>query len=484
MHDVIPFAVIVAVAAFALLVATGSSRLSERIHVPAPAMFLVAASLIVDLFPHLGKLTIQTDQRIVTVALVVILFDGGMHIGLARFRPVAGPVVWIGVAGTFATAAALAVAAHTLFGFDWRSALLLGTALAPTDPAVVFSVLGRREIRGRSGTLLEGESGANDPVGIALMLAVLGSTGGGLDAVWHGALEFTVQMTVGVAFGVAGGMALRWLMTHLPLPNEALYPLRAVAFALLLYGVTTAAHGSGFLAVLLAGILVGDTRAPYKREIERFSTAASSLAEIIAFTVLGLSIPLSEAFASDRGWTGLGLAALLILVVRPVFLGLLLLPVRLHRGERAFVLWAGLKGAVPILLGTYLLTAGVDDAERLYALVFVVVLASVIVQGGLVPTLARAWKVPMRVMDPEPWSLGMRFRDEPEGLHRYVVSRGSPADGCRIGDLPLEEDMWISMVSRQGRLVHVRGDTVLQAGDEVLALAADGDPPDSLFRSA
>ena len=109
MHDVIPFAVIVAVAAFALLVATGSSRLSERIHVPAPAMFLVAASLIVDLFPHLGKLTIQTDQRIVTVALVVILFDGGMHIGLARFRPVAGPVVWIGVAGTFATAAALRV---------------------------------------------------------------------------------------------------------------------------------------------------------------------------------------------------------------------------------------------------------------------------------------------------------------------------------------------------------------------------------------
>jgi len=483
-HDVIPFAVIVAIAAFALLVATGSAPLSERIHVPAPAMFLVAASLIVDLVPHLGKLTIQTDQRIVTVALVVILFDGGMHIGLARFRPVAGPVVWIGVAGTFATAAALAVGAHTLFGFDWRSALLLGTALAPTDPAVVFSVLGRREIRGRSGTLLEGESGANDPVGIALMLAVLGSTGGGMDAVWHGALEFAVQMTLGIAFGVAGGLVLRWLMTHLPLPNEALYPLRTVAFALVLYGVTTAAHGSGFLAVLLAGILVGDTRAPYKREIERFSNAASSLAEIVAFTVLGLSIPLSEAFAGDRGWTGLGLAALLILVVRPVFLGLLLLPVRLRRGERAFVLWAGLKGAVPILLGTYLLTAGVDDADHLYAVVFVVVLASVIVQGGLVPTLSRTWKVPMRVAEPEPWALGMRFRDEPEGLHRYVVSRGSPADGCRIGDLPLAEDMWISMVSRQGRLVHVRGDTVLQAGDEVLALAADGDLAESLFRSA
>jgi potassium/hydrogen antiporter len=234
--------------------------------------------------------------------------------------------------------------------------------------------------------------------------------------------------------------------------------------------------------VLLAGILVGDTRAPYKREIERFSTAASSLAEIIAFTVLGLSISLSDAFGDGRGWTGLGVAALLILVVRPVFLGVLLAPVRLRLGERAFVLWSGLKGAVPILLGTYLLTAHEDHADRLYAVIYVVVLVSVVVQGGLVPTFARLWQVPMRVVEPEPWALGMRFRDEPEGLHRYVVGRGSPADGTTVGDLPLDEDVWISMISRAGRLVHVRADTVLHAGDEVLALATD-DTGAALFRA-
>jgi len=299
--------------------------------------------------------------------------------------------------------------------------------------------------------------------------------------VWHGVFEFTLQMTVGIAFGLVGGLALRWLMRHLPMPNGALYPLRAVAFALLLYGACTAAHGSGFLAVLLAGILVGDTRAPYKREIERFSTAASSLAEIVAFTVLGLSIPLSDAFGHGHGWTGLGLAALVILVVRPVFLGILLAPIRLRPGERAFVLWSGLKGAVPILLGTYLLTAHEADADRLYAVIFVVVLVSVTVQGGLVPTLARLWRVPMRVVEPEPWALGMRFRDEPEGLHRYVVGRGSPADGTTVGDLPLDEDMWISMISRAGRLVQVRSDTMLRAGDEVLALASDDDAAGALF---
>ena len=484
MHDIAPFALVVVVAALALLAAVGSSRIGEWVRVPAPAIFLVAASFCAELFPDLGSLSIRTDQRIVTVALVLILFDGGMHIGLARFRPVAGGVVWLGVAGTFVTAGVLAVIAHTLFDFDWRAALLVGTALAPTDPAVVFSVLGRREVAGRTGTLLEGESGANDPVGIALMLAILGTSGGGWGAVAHGAGEFTLQMALGIVFGLAGGMALRWLLQHLPLPNEALYPLRAVAFALLLYGVTTLAHGSGFLAVFLAGILVGDTRAPYKREIERFASATGSLGEIVAFTVLGLSIPISAVFGHGRAWTGIALAALLILLVRPLFVGLVLAPIRLRRGERAFVLWSGLKGAVPILLGTYVVAERVPGADRIYAVIFVVVLVSVVVQGGLVPTLARMWHVRMRVVEPEPWALGMRFRDEPEGLHRLVVAPGSAADGSAIGDLPLEEDVWISMVSRRGRLVQVRGTTVLEVGDEVLALASDRSVISRLFSQA
>ena len=484
MHDVIPFGLVIALASVALLLAVGSSRITAATQIPSPALFLVAASVAVDLFPDLGSWSIEVDQRIVTVALVVILFDGGMHIGLSRFRPVAGPVLWLGVAGTFVTAGGLAAAAHWWFGFDWRPALLLGTALAPTDPATVFSVLGRREVTGRSGTLLGGEAGANDPVGIALMIALLGSSGGGLGAVAHGAGEFLLQMAVGIAFGFAGGRALRWLLRHLPMPNEALYPLRTVAFALLLYGVTSVAHGSGFLAVLLAGILVGDTRAPYKREIEHFTSGLASLAEIVAFTLLGLSIPLSSAFEDGRGALALGIAAVLALLVRPLLVGLVLLPIRLRRGERAFVLWSGLKGVVPILLGTYVVAEGAPDSDRIYAVVFVVVLLSVVVQGGLVPTLARLWQVPMRVVEPEPWAMGMRFRDQPEGLHRYVVEPGSPADGTTLRDLPLDEDVWVSVVSRDGRMVQVRGGTALAAGDEVLALGSDATVVAGLFRAA
>ncbi len=473
MHDIETYAIIVAVAAVALLAAAGSSRISSRLGIPAPAIFLLVASGVADVFPSLGGLSVVADQRIVTVALVIILFDGGMHIGLRRFRANAGAIAWIGVAGTFVTAAGMALAAHLLFGFDWRPALLIGTALAPTDPAVVFSVLGRREISGRTGTLLEGESGANDPVGIALMVSILGATGGGWSAVGYGVGQFALQMAIGVAFGLVGAWTLLWMMRNLPMPNEALYAVRTVAFALLIYGVATAARGSGFLAVFLTGILVGDERAPYKREIERFISATSSLGEIVAFTVLGLSIPITDAFGHGRVWTGVGLAVLMMLVVRPLLMSGLLAPMKLRIGERAFVLWSGLKGAVPILLGTFIVSDHVSGSDRIYSVIFVVVLLSVVVQGGLVPVVGRAWHVPMRVVEPEPWSLGLRFRDEPQGLRRYVVQAGSPADGCQIGELPVGEDVWISMVSRHGRLVQVRGDTELQPGDEVVALVGD-----------
>jgi cell volume regulation protein A len=471
MSDVEHFALVMLIMAAAVVAAVLSNRISERIRIPAPAIFVLTAAVASDVIPALGQLSVTTVQRLVTVALAIILFDGGMHIGWRRFRQAAGAVVWVGVAGTFATAAALAALAHILFGLDWWAALLLGTALAPTDPAVVFSVLGRREVAGRSGTILEGESGANDPVGIALMASLLtaGQTAG-LDAAGAVVGGFLLQLAVGAAVGVAGGVLLVWFMRRVPLPSGALYPLRVLASALLIYGAATVAHGSGFLAVFVAGILVGDARAPYKGEIERFHAALASLAEIVAFIVLGLTVGL-HTLPDGGAWAiGLTLAVLLTFVVRPLLVGLLLLPVRLAWGERLFVLWAGLKGAVPILLGTFLLTAEVPEASRLYAIIFVVVAFSVLVQGGLVPAVAARLGVPMRTVEPEPWSLGVRFRREPRGLRRHIVAAGSPADGCTIGDLAVGEDVWISLVIRDGQPVPVQGSTTLRAGDEILAL--------------
>jgi potassium/hydrogen antiporter len=469
----------------AALTAILSNRVSDRIHVPAPALFLLGAAVVSDLFPQLGALRVTTVQNVVTAALVVILFEGGMHIGWRRLRSSAGAVLWLGIAGTAVTAGGVAVLAHALLGFGWQVSLLLGTALAPTDPAVVFSVLGRKEIVGRSGVLLEGESGANDPVGIALMVALVTTTGmTGGHAVAQGLLEFVRQLLVGAPVGVAGGLALVWLMRRVPLPSEGLYALRTLAFAGVVYGAATVAHGSGFLAVFIAGIVVGDANAPYKREIERFHAAVSNLAEIVAFVVLGLTVSLRHLDDIDALRPGLVIAVVLALLVRPLLVGLVLLPVRLRLGERVFVLWAGLKGAVPVLLGTFVVTAGIAGAGRIYGVVFVVVAFSVIVQGGLTPLVARWAGVPMRTSEPEPWSLGMRFQEQPTGLRRYRVAAGSTADGTAIGDLALGENVWISLVNRRGRLVPVGRDTVLEADDEVLALAdpAAGEPdPSEVF---
>lgn len=472
MGDVVPFGAVLAVLSVAGLLAVWSNRVSERVRIPAPAIFLVAAAVASELVPGLGMVSVETVERVVTVMLVLLLFDGGMHIGWRRFRTTGGPILWVGVMGTAVTAGGVAVLAHAVFGFDWRAGLLLGVALAPTDPAVVFSVLGRRQVSGRSGTLLEGESGANDPVGIAAMAALLavGGGAGGLGAVGSGVAEFVLQMVVGAALGLGGGVLLSLLMRRAPLPSGALYPLQTLLASGAIYGVATAAHGSGFLAVFVAGIVVGDVRAPYKAEIERFHASLASLAEIVAFAALGLTVALTDLTDGNAWLVGLALAVLLALVVRPLLVGLVLLPVDLSRGERVFVLWSGLKGAVPILLGTYILTSGVPDADRLYQIVVVVVTFSVVVQGGLVPTVARRAGVPMRVLEPEPWALGMRFRDQPTGLRRVNVAAGAAADGLRIDELDLDEDTWISMINRGGALVPVRGGTTLRADDEVLLL--------------
>jgi cell volume regulation protein A len=393
-EDAQGFGLLVLLIAAVGLVALLSDRLSERLHLPTPALFLAVAAIAAQVFPNLAAPPHVTVERLVTLALVIILFDGGMHIGWRRLRAAALPIASAGVVGTFLTTAAVAGFAHVAFGLDWYPALLVGTAVAPTDPAVVFSVLGKRQLAGRSGTILEGESGANDPVGIALMASLIAAGGIDAGAVGEVAVEFALQMLVGGAVGVVGGRALLWFMRRVPLPNEGLYPLRTLAGAMLLFGLATVGHGSGFLAVFVAGILIGDGDAPYKREIRRFHSSLASLGEIVAFVVLGLTVDLEVLSHSDVWVPGLLIALALGLVIRPMVVGLCLLRVELARPERAFVLFAGLKGAVPLLLGSILLTADVTDAPRLYGIVVVVVEFSVVVQGGLVPTLVNLLRIP------------------------------------------------------------------------------------------
>ncbi len=478
--DITTFAGLVLLVSVTGLLAVLSNRLSARIRVPAPLFFLVAAAVAAQIVPALHAVPHRTVERLVTVALVLILFDGGLGIGRRRLRPAAGPVVVIGVVGTFLTAAAIAVLAHAVFGLDWWVALLVGTAVSPTDPAVVFAVLAGREIAGRSGTILEGESGANDPVGIALMAGLLSAGGVSAHALADVGGLFLAQMLIGGAVGVLAGTAVARTMNRISLPSEGLYPLAMLFTVGVVYGVATVAHGSGYLAVFIVGITLGDVRAPFKREIERFHSALAGLGEIVAFVVLGLTVDLHELAHADVWGTGLLIAGALILVIRPVLIGLCLLPVDLARREKAFILWAGLKGAVPILLGTLLLDADVPDGDRLYGIVVVVVVLSVLVQGSTVPILAATLRIPMETVEPAPWALGVRLRDEPRGVHYLTVAAGSAAAGRTVADIHdggrfgPDDDVWISVIVRDDVLVPVSGDTRIEVGDRLMVLAEPG----------
>ena len=463
----------VLVIAVALFLALATFKLTQWLPVPAPALLLLAAAVASDLFPELS-IDIVTVERIGVVALIVILLDGGMHVGWRRFRSSAYPIIALGIPGTFLTAAIVAFAAHYVLDFSWTTSWLIGAALAPTDPAVMFSVLGNREVGGRSGTILEGESGANDPVGIALMIGILeyATTHGA--SRWDIAVEFGEQMAVGLVVGAVGGWLLVPLMQRVSLPREGLYSIRVLAAAGVVYGAASVLHGSGFLAVFVLGMLIGDVHAPYKTEIERFHTALASLAEIAVFVALGLTITGPTDLWHDLP-EGIVIALVLALVARPLAVALLLVPARLRTGEKLFVMWGGLKGAVPILLAAFAIIADVRDSLSIYNIVFVVVTFSVLVQGSLIPVVARRLGVPMRAVEPEPWDVSIRLR-EPGNVQHYVVGPGSRVVGSAIRDLPLGERAWISFVVQDGQARQARGSHVLRIGDDVHVI---GEPEDA-----
>ena len=355
----------------------------QRLPIPLAAVLLVAAAFASDLVPRL-TLSIHTVELVASGALVVILFDGGASIGLRRFREAAVPVVLLGLPGTFVMAGLVTGFAHWALGIGWMTAGLIGAAVAPTDPAVMFSVLGDREIEGRTDTILEGESGANDPVGIALMLGLIELATHADETFWVVVRVFAMQMGIGLLVGIAGGFAEARLLPRLGRSAAWI----SLAFAAAVFGIAAVAHGSGFLAVFVAGLIRGDVEAPRQAELLRLRKRLATVAEVVVFVALGLTIEIS-GIGAGRWAEGLLIAAFAALLARPAVCAAVLARVHLDLGERAFLAWAGLKGAVPILLAAFTLLHHVDEAQRIYETVFVVVLASVVIQGSSIPFAAR-----------------------------------------------------------------------------------------------
>jgi cell volume regulation protein A len=382
-------ALLLAVAGAAAAAALALEPLARALGVPTPLAFLLGGLALGQLWGG-SHAAARPDGIAIfgTVALVIVLLHGGFNCGLQAVRRQIAPVLALGVAGTAATFGLVALAAHQFTGLDWTQSLLLGAVLSPTDPAAVFAAVSRAGAGGaRVGRLLEAEAGFNDPVAIALTLALVGAAGSGhihaASIAWTTARELVVGSVVGL---LAGLLAARLLGPRGPSVAMA-PPLAVLAGAFATFGLGSLAHGSGFVAVYLFGLVLGDDAdLPQVGAVRAFGEQLASLAEIAMFVLLGVAlaqVPLRAELVD-----GAVLTLVLVLVIRPALVYPALLAFRRTRGEALFATAGGLKGAVPILLAALPLQAELDGSRRIFALAGLVVLASLALQGPVVARLA------------------------------------------------------------------------------------------------
>lgn len=376
-----------AIVAALLLTALAAAPFLERLHVPSPAAFLavgIAAGLL-DVGPA-KDLSAASLEQIGAVALMVILFQGGLATGFGAWRRAARPILLLGLPGTATTAAGLAVVGKLVLGFDWPIALLVGVALAPTDPAAVYAVLRGRSGSERARTILEGESGFNDPVAISLMVAVTASLATGDSNVAEGTMRFVQELGIGVVAGAAGGLLLRAALRVTPRLEQGVQAIALLLGAVLLGSVTAAVHGSSFLAVYVAGLLLSDAWAEQDGTRHAVPEALSAAAEPVLFAMLGaVFAPLVGGLDLARG---MALTFVTVFVLRPLVASVCLVGSRLRARERVLVSWGGLKGAVPLLLAAYPALDDLDGATTVAATVLVATAASLVVQGVTLPRVA------------------------------------------------------------------------------------------------
>lgn len=471
-------AFIVAIFGLLLGVSVLSSRASERTGVPAVLLFLGVGILA----GSEGLLGIRFEDygfafRMGSIALALILFDAGLNTPFARVKGVLAPSLVLATVGVLISAIVLALGAWAL-GLPWPVALLLGAIVSSTDAAATFSVLrgSGLSLHPRVGSMLELESGLNDPLAVLLTMAVSATflaAGEGISwlAIGGGAL---LELTLGAVYGIAGGQLGTFVLRRVKLVTTGLYPVLSLSLALLTFGFATLLKGSGFLAVYVAALVIGNAGLPYKASLARVHDAMAWLAQIGMFLILGLLVFPSRLL--EVAPMGLAVAAILGLVARPVAVVISLLPFRVPRREQAFIAWAGLRGAVPIVLAAFPILLGVPGAETIFDLVFFVVVVSALVHGGTVPWMTRRMGLESDEPPPPPAVLEIVSMQPLDGqLLTFYVDEALDITGVPLSELPFPEGTAVTLVLRGETLLVPKGHTTLEAGDHVYVATTSAD---------
>jgi len=463
---------LILVAGVLLILGIASSKLSTRVGLPVLVLFLVVGMLAGSEGP--GGIAFENytlAHGVGTIALVLILFDGGLRTKMSTFRRVMAPSLVLASVGVVLTAVGVAAAAVTILRVSWLEAMLLGSIVSSTDAAAVFAVLRSRGVRvkERVAATLELESGSNDPMAVLLTVIcielVLGRLTPGPGVAWL----FVKQLALGAVVGWMVGRVTGAAVKRVNLDAAGLYPVLTGAAALVAYGATATVGGSGFLAVYIAGVVLGSGRLVFRRGVFLFHDGAAWLAQITMFVLLGLlSFPSRLVGAAGPA---LLVAGTLVFVARPLAVVACLLPFRYPAREVAFIAWGGLKGAVPIILATYPLLRGVVGAEALFDVVFFAVVVSAVTQGWTLPSAARLLHLQRPPVPEPPVTLEITSLKDVDGdIVEYTLGRDDPAAGRRIRELSFPDGALVAMVVRGQQMIAPRGSTQLLPGDHVFVL--------------
>jgi cell volume regulation protein A len=461
------------VGALLLVLSIVASDISTRLGAPLLLVFILLGMLAGEDGPGGIRFDdVDLSYVIGTLALAVIIFDGGMRTRRETFRIALWPAVSLATVGVVVTAALTGMFATWALGLHWLQGVLLGAIVGSTDAAAVFALLRNAgtTLQERVASTLEIESASNDPMAIFLTVALLGLLSAGKTQLEYGVLVFFVeQFGIGGVLGVTGGRILVWLINRLRL-HTGLYPLLAMAGGLLIFGATQQLGGSGFLAIFLAGLVLGNSQLRAAQNILRVHDGLAWLSQIVMFLILGLLVTPSQLI--PIAVPALGIAAFLILVARPAAVMASLLPFRIRWREHVFVSWVGLRGAVPVVLALFPLMYGVEHARLYFNVAFFIVLVSLLLQGWTITPAARllGLEVPPSIEPVQRVTLDMPGHFEHEVLS-YEVQSGSLATLRELGALDLPQGAQIVAVMRDGVAQQVAPELRVAPRDYVYFLA-------------
>ncbi|WP_226644384.1 potassium/proton antiporter [Mesobacillus subterraneus] len=465
--------------AFLFIVGVLTTRFSTRLGVPSLIFFIMVGMVMgsdvlgIIYFDNAGL-----AQMIGVIALVIILFEGGLQTDLKDVKPVIIPSLSLATVGVLITSGIVAVAAKMILGLDWLEAILFGAIVGSTDAAAVFAVLKGHNISPKLGSTLEAESGSNDPMAVFLTVAMIELITIPDASILKLIGDFFLQMGLGLILGVIFGKVAVKSLNSINLDSSGLYPVFATAFALLTYGVTTFLNGSGLLAVYIAAITIGNAEIAYRHSIFRFTEGFAWMMQILMFVILGLLVFPSELFNLAILIQGILISVILMMVARPAAVFISTIKMDYSQKERIFLSWAGLKGAVPIILATFPLLAGIEGSHQIFNVVFFVVLTSALIQGATIPMLANKLglngpkkTIPMQSI--ELISLGKADAE----MIEYEMESDSAIVGKTLMDIHFPEGTLVNAIIRHGKLIAPTGNTVIMAGDFLYILSGRKNKP-------